>query len=77
MDYAQLARGAGYAKTFVFDDLEEWTTAIGDVLKEKGPVLIVMKTEPEITDWNNDPPNRKSRHMREAGPATRALLNTQ
>ena len=75
VSYSELAQGAGYTKTFEFDDLEEWTTEIGKVLDEDGPVLIVMKTEPEITDWKNAPPtNRKSRHFKIAGPATRALL---
>lgn len=68
---------AGYASAFEFDDLEEWTTRIGEVLEEEGPVLIVMKTEAEITDWRDAPPTRKSRHMREAAPAARALLASQ
>ena len=74
VSYTELAQGAGYARTFEFDDLEEWTTGIGEVLDQEGPVLIVVKTEPEITDWRNAPPNRMSRQMREAAPATRAVL---
>jgi len=74
VSYTELAQGAGYARTFEFDDLEEWTTGIGEVLEQDGPVLIVVKTEPEITDWRNAPLNRLSRHMREAAPATRAVL---
>lgn len=77
LSYAEMGQGAGYASTFEFDDLEEWTTRIGEVLEEEGPVLIVMKTESEITDWRNAPPTRKSRHMREAAPAARALLSSR
>lgn len=68
-----MAKAAGYARTFEFDDLEEWTVRIGDVLKEKGPVLIVMKTVPEISDMVNAPPKSR-RRMPEAAPDTRAVL---
>ena len=73
LSYRGLAEAAGYAKIFEFDDLEEWTTRIGEVLDERGPVLIVMKTVPEITDWRNNPPPR-GRRMAEAAPVARAAL---
>ncbi len=38
LSYHGLAEAAGYAKVFEFDDLEEWTTQIGEVLDERGPV---------------------------------------
>ena len=64
---------AGYTKTFEFDDIEEWATRIGEVLDERGPVLIVMKTVPEITDWVNSPPE-PSRRMPEVAPVARASM---
>ena len=73
LSYQGLAAAAGYAKIFEFDDLEEWTTQIGEVLNERGPVLIVMKTVPEITDWRNNPP-ADGRQMAEAAPVARAAL---
>ena len=73
LSYQGLAEAAGYAKVFEFDDLEEWTTRIGEVLDELGPVLIVMKTVPEITDWRNNPP-AEGRGMAEAAPVARAAL---
>ena len=73
VSYTGLAQAAGYAKAFEFDDLEEWTTRIGEVLSEQGPVLIVMKTVPEITDWRSAPPPRR-RRMPEAAPVARAAL---
>ena len=51
--FTEMAKAAGYAKVFEFDNLEDWTTSIGDVLNEKGPVLILMKTVPLITDEVN------------------------
>ena len=76
LDWPGLAQSAGYVRTFEFDDLEEWTTGIGEVLKEKGPVLIVMKTVPEITDWFNDPPPR-GRRMPQAAQEARAALTSR
>ncbi len=73
LSYQGLAEAAGYAKIFEFDDLEEWTTQIGEVLDERGPVLIVMKTVPEITDWRNNTAAR-GRRMAEAAPVARAAL---
>ena len=73
LDYQGLAESAGYAKTYLFDDLEDWVTGIGEVLEQKGPVLIVMKTAPELTDWRNNPPP-PGRRMPEAAPAARAAL---
>ena len=73
LDYQGLAESAGYAKTYLFDNLEDWVTGIGEALEQKGPVLIVMKTAPELTDWRNDPPP-EGRRMAEAAPAARAAL---
>ena len=73
VSFAGLAKAAGYPGTFEFDDLEEWTTSIGDVLSEDGPVLVVMKTTPEITDWRNNPPG-PTRPMREAAQVAREAL---
>ena len=71
--FTDMAEAAGYAAMYEFDDLEDWTLRIGDALREKGPVLIVMKTVPEISDMVNAPV-RPSRGMPEAAPDTRAAL---
>ena len=73
LDYQGLAESAGYAKTYLFDNLEDWVTGIGEALEQKGPVLIVMKTAPELTDWRNNPPP-PGRRMPEAAPVARAAL---
>ena len=46
--FAGLASSAGYAAVFEFDDLEEFTTRIDEVLSTPGPVMVSLKTEPEI-----------------------------
>ncbi len=66
LDFQGLAKAAGYARTFEFDDLEDWTSEIGGVLEQDGPVLVVMKTVPELTDWKVNPPPPE-RPLREAG----------
>ena len=73
VDFQQMAESAGYVKTYLFDNLEDWVTGIGEALDQKGPVLIVMKTAPELTDWRNNPPP-PGRRMSEAAPAARAAL---
>ena len=71
--YQQMAESAGYATTYLFDNLEDWVTGIGEALEQKGPVLIVMKTAPELTDWRNNPPP-PGRSMAEAAPVAKAAL---
>ena len=73
LDYQGLAESAGYTKTFLFDNLEDWVTGIGEALDQAGPVLIVMKTSPELTDWRNNPPPPGCQ-MTEAALVARAAL---
>ncbi len=46
--YSALARAAGYAQTYEFDDLEEFTVRIDEILNQDGPVLVCIKTVPDI-----------------------------
>lgn len=48
IDYAAMAKGAGYTSAYNFDDLEEFTTRIEDIMQEQGPVFISVKIQPEI-----------------------------
>jgi thiamine pyrophosphate-dependent acetolactate synthase large subunit-like protein len=48
IDYASLAGSAGYASTYHFDDLEDFTISVGEILNEPGPVFISVKIVPEI-----------------------------
>ena len=71
-NFAGLAREAGYPKTYEFDDLEEWTTRIGDILNEEGPILIVVKSVPLIPDWSN----LKRREIKSSAQIARAALSS-
>ena len=55
LSFAGLAKSAGYANTFEFEELEEMALQLPDILKMMGPTFITMKVEdtgikPQITD---------------------------
>ncbi len=75
LDYQGMGKSAGYARTCEFDNLEDWTNEIGNVLDQGGPVLIVMKTVPEPTDWKVNPPPPE-RPLREAGRIAHQAMAT-
>ena len=43
--FAELARAAGYAATYEFDDLEELATGIDEIMGSDGPVLLSIRTD--------------------------------
>ncbi len=47
-DWEGMAKAAGYAATFSFDNLEDLTTGIGEVMSVKGPVFVHLSIKPEI-----------------------------
>lgn len=73
LDWETIAKGAGYTCSYQFDNLEDWTTGIGEALSQTGPVLIVMSTGPRLTDWRNDPPNERRNMTDAAQIAIKAL----
>ena len=48
IDYAGLARAAGYAHTHSFKDLEDFVTSLESIMEETGPVFVAVKIVPEI-----------------------------
>ncbi len=48
INYAGMAREAGYASTYEFDDLEELVTNLESIMKETGPVFVAIKVYPEV-----------------------------
>ena len=48
IDYAGLARAAGYASTHSFVDLEDFVTQVEGIMEEEGPVFVAIKIVPEI-----------------------------
>ena len=56
--YDVLARGAGYPSAFAFDNLEDFTNSVEQILSRPGPVMVAMKVNPEI---ENEPIGRRRR----------------
>jgi thiamine pyrophosphate-dependent acetolactate synthase large subunit-like protein len=48
IDYAVMAQGAGYAATYNFDDLEEFSTSVAEIMEQTGPVFVAIKVIPEV-----------------------------
>ena len=47
INYAGMAREAGYASTFHYEDLEDFATNIESILNEMGPVFVYVKVNAE------------------------------
>ena len=48
IDYAMVAKGAGYAAAYNFDDLEELSTSLEEIMNQEGPVFIAIKVHAEV-----------------------------
>ena len=46
--YDLIAKGAGYPRSFAFDELGALEKALPDIMEQKGPVFVAMKVHPEI-----------------------------
>ena len=46
--YAGMAKEAGYANSYEFDDLEEFATQAEQIFQDTGPVLVSIKTVPNV-----------------------------
>ena len=44
--FTDLAKAAGYPKTYEFSNLEDWDRELGKILKEDGPIFVDLKIEP-------------------------------
>jgi phosphonopyruvate decarboxylase len=44
--FADIAKAAGYPKTYEIDNLEDWDRELPKLLKEDGPIFIDLKVEP-------------------------------
>ena len=46
--YDVIAQGSGYPSTFAFDNLEDFSNNIQEILRRPGPVFVALKVVPEI-----------------------------
>jgi phosphonopyruvate decarboxylase len=71
INYAGMAKEAGYAAAYRFDDLEDFERNVGKILSEKGPVFVAIKVVPAI---ENEPIGRRQRRpMRSRAETIRDL----
>ena len=64
--FAGMARSAGYRSAYEFDDLEDFATRVDEIMSAPGPVLVCLRTEPEV---ENTPI-----HLRPRSPRTMAQI---
>jgi thiamine pyrophosphate-dependent acetolactate synthase large subunit-like protein len=65
-DWVGMAKAAGYAAVFSFDNLEDLTTGIDQVLATEGPVFIHLAVEPQIENTPVQFRQRPSRTVQQA-----------
>ena len=46
ISFTEMARAAGYVKTYEFDNLEDWELNVAAVIKAEGPVFVDLKIVP-------------------------------
>lgn len=71
INYAGVAKQAGYRAAYEFNSLEELGRDIGNILSEEGPVFVAIKVIPEV---ENEPIGRRQRRtVRPRGETIQAL----
>jgi len=74
INYAGMAREAGYKATFEFDNLEDFADSIESIMKEEGPVFVAMKMIPKI---ENEPIGRRVRKPQRSRAETIKVLQAE
>ena len=67
-----MAEGAGYAKTYEFDALEEFLIGLEEIMVQAGPVFVLIKVFHDV-----EPPDFPERTMAEGWAAVRETLLSQ
>jgi phosphonopyruvate decarboxylase len=74
INYAGMAKEAGYAAAYQFDDLEEFVLNVEDILKQTGPVFIAIKV---VTHVENEPIGRRERRPVRSRPESVKALQQE
>lgn len=74
INYAGMAKEAGYAAAYSFDDLETFGAQIGDIMNQKGPVFIAIKVVPAV---ENEPIGRRQRRAMRSRAETIKTLQAE
>jgi sulfopyruvate decarboxylase subunit beta len=65
ISFTNMAKSAGYAATYDFDDLEDFATQLPRILEEPGPTLVCVKTTPN--------PRERGQRMQEMSSRRRPI----
>ena len=74
INYAGMAKEAGYAAAYSFDNLEDFATNIASIMNETGPVFVAMKMVPEV---ENEPIGLRQRRPARSRAETIRVLQEE
>jgi len=63
VDFAAMARAAGFQKTYSFDDSEDYHAHLPGALQQEGPVLIAVRVEPGLETPLARTPREEARYL--------------
>lgn len=69
LDFRSMAQGAGYARTYQFNDLEELLIGLEEVMEQPGPIMVLVEVL-----HDGEPPSFPERTMAEGWAAVRQSL---
>jgi thiamine pyrophosphate-dependent acetolactate synthase large subunit-like protein len=64
VDFAAMARGAGFRETFVFHQAAEYARQLPAILTGNGPALVVVQVEPSNEGPLSRTPNEESHYLK-------------
>jgi len=74
INYAGMAKEAGYTAAYNFDDLETFGAQVGNILSERGPIFVALKVIPEV---ENEPIGRRQRRPTRSRAETIRVLQEE
>lgn len=69
VDFAAIARGAGFASVYEFGDLATWSAGVEEILNARGPTFVWLRVEPVLGipgPKSPGPAGERARRLREA-----------
>ena len=74
INYAGMAKEAGYAAAYQFNDLEDLSRQMEEILTQEGPVFVAIKVVPKV---ENEPIGRRQRRPVRSRPETVKALQEE
>jgi sulfopyruvate decarboxylase subunit beta len=64
VDFAAIARGAGFRETYVFDEAQDYAQQLPRILESEGPTLVVVRVEPGTEGPLSRSQNEESHYLK-------------